>query len=659
MTNYRLSPPQLDWKDSGAPESVEFGDVYFDKDSGIEETRFVFLNHNHLTERFIEIEQGSTNHSFTIGETGFGTGLNFLCAWQLWQQTVGDQHDKRLHFISVEKYPLTKAELVKALAIWPELTSLADELIQNYPVICKGLHRIELDNGRVHLSLWFGDAQEGFTAINADIDAWFLDGFAPSKNPDMWNSELFNEIKRLSHKDTTIATFTAAGIVRRGLQAVDFKIEKVKGFGKKREMLVGKLADQPLNLAERATSGAAWFNNRTNPISLNKTFHVLVVGAGLAGCHTAHALANKGIKVTLWDQHNTIANEASGNSQGMLYPKLAAQDTSINRFYLTSYLYANSQLNKLAPELNIWSQSGLEQRPVSRTEAEKFLKLLTAEIYPHEVVGHGPKGSLLLPLSGWVRPQAWCQHLTEHRAINFQGGKTLTSLKQIHDADNQLCWQATANKNEVREFSHVVLCTANDQSVLKEFIELPTKPIRGQVSCLPLKGDLSPSTVLCQEGYVSPALNGLLHFGSSYGIGNHNPNVCIEDHKSNLDKLTHLLPDYPWHSDITECEGRVSFRCTVADYAPIIGPVPDVDPFVSQYDQLKKNAKWKSQQVLPSIPNLYLNVGHGSRGLVSTPLAGEYLSSLITQETSVYERTVEHSIHPARFLVRALKRGQI
>ncbi len=504
MTNYRLTPPHLNWDDNGAPHSIDFNDVYFDKESGIKETQFVFLEQNQLKHRFTQLSKTSLNAAFTIAETGFGTGLNFLCAWQLWQQTVTDKSTKRLHFISVEKYPLSKEELITTLAMWPTLKRFASELIRSYPVICKGLHRIELDGGRIQLSLWFGEAHEGFTAVNADVDAWFLDGFAPSKNPDMWNSQLFTEVKRLSHIGTSISTFTAAGIVRRGLQSVGFDIQKVKGFGKKREMLVGKLVDQALNFSQRATSGFAWFHNRIESQCDINRFNVLVVGAGLAGCHTANAIAKKGINVTIWDQHSVIANEASGNPQGILYPKLASQDSPLNRFYLMSYLYANRELNQLSQDTHIWSQSTLEQRARSKSEQDKFTKLLDQGIYPQEVVDRAQNGALSLPLSGWVNPKLWCETLIQSDDIHFHGNTKLTAL-ELKKSEHTHHWAATTDSGTTEHFSHVVFCTANHQDVLQQFIELPTSSIRGQVSSIPLTSDIALDKVLLSGGLCFPS----------------------------------------------------------------------------------------------------------------------------------------------------------
>ena len=661
MKSYKIEAPQLSWGADGVPRSNQFDDIYFDQKSGLDETNYVFLQHNQLKERWQRLAQDSNRSSFTIAETGFGTGLNFLCAWLLWQEL--NQENKPnlehscLHFISVEKYPLSKEMLKNALNMWPSLSHLSDELIAKYPTLCQGLHRIELDQGRVQLSLYFGEAAEGFASMNADVDAWFLDGFAPSKNPEMWNEDLFQQIKRLSKSGTSFSTFTAAGIVRRGLKSIGFEVNKVKGFGHKREMAVGKLNEQALSYGQRQSDGLAWFNNRaTQPLSHEK---VLIIGAGLAGCHTARALANKGIKVDIWDSHPSVAEEASGNVQGMLYPKLASQDTSINRFYLSSYLYANRKLNQLgADNRGIWQQTGLEQRPTSDSEAAKFDKLIHQGLYPDSIVEPADKGAIYLPLSGWVCPKKWCQQLVQHENIQFHASHQLAELQQIDSG-----WEVSANltltgETKTERVNTLILCTANHKEVVDRFLHLPTKAIRGQVSALTLSKPLTLNKVLCQTGYVSPAIDNVLNFGSSYGLNDTSKEVTLADHQSNLRKLSELLPEHDWLARDVDCSGRVSFRCTVSDYAPIVGPIPDQRAFREAYKTLSKNAKWKTNQIIENLPGLYINIGHGSRGLISAPLSGEYLASLILSETSVYERDIENAIHPARFLARSLKKGQ-
>jgi len=209
--------------------SQEFDDVYFSAEDGLAETRHVFLDGNGLPGAF------AGHDVFVVGETGFGTGLNFLAVWDLFLKA--GRAGQTLHFISVEKFPLSKVQIDEAMAHWPELDGLRSQLVDVYPDAPGGVFEYNFEN--VTLTLYFGDVVDGFAACNICVDAWFLDGFRPSSNPEMWSDAVFAQVARLSREGASFATFTSAGFVRRGLSAVGFDVSKVPGFGRKRGMSVG------------------------------------------------------------------------------------------------------------------------------------------------------------------------------------------------------------------------------------------------------------------------------------------------------------------------------------------------------------------------------------------------------------------------------------
>lgn len=232
MQNPTCNTAEIEWR-NGQPYACLFHDVYFSSDNGLLETEYVFLQGNKLLSRW----QQPNIQSFSIAETGFGTGLNFLCAIKLWLETT--PQDTKLHFISVEKYPLNLPDITTALNMWPQLQRFSQPLLAKYVQIINGADTISLFNNRIKLTILIGDATKRLSQIDNKIDAWFLDGFAPVKNPDMWQTELFKQLARLSHATTTFSTFTSAGEVRRGLIKAGFSVNKQTGFGKKREMLIG------------------------------------------------------------------------------------------------------------------------------------------------------------------------------------------------------------------------------------------------------------------------------------------------------------------------------------------------------------------------------------------------------------------------------------
>jgi len=214
-----------------APRSKEFDDVYFSAEDGLAESVHVFLDGNRLP----DVWDGKA--VFVVGETGFGTGLNFLAVWDLFRKAGVTGGAQKLHFISVEKYPLSKDAIDNALGRWAALDDLRDLLVAAYPDAPRGVFDYDFED--VRLTVYFDDVVDGLSQCEACVDAWFLDGFRPSSNPEMWSDDVFAQIARLSKVGTSFATFTSAGFVRRGLGAVGFDVRKVSGFGRKREMSVG------------------------------------------------------------------------------------------------------------------------------------------------------------------------------------------------------------------------------------------------------------------------------------------------------------------------------------------------------------------------------------------------------------------------------------
>ncbi len=225
-----IVPASISWP-NGLPYSNDFGDIYFSLDDGLAEKDYVFLQANHLAQRFAAL---AANTSFTIAETGFGTGLNFLATWQLWQQTrsVGAW----LHFVSLEKHPLTPDDLSRALALWPSLQTYAAKLLAKYPPLTAGWHRLVFAEENLTLTLLLGDANELLPELVAEVDVWFLDGFSPDKNPELWQLNLLSSVAKLSKINSTLSTYSAAGVVKRTLEAAGFVVIKQKGFGLKRNM---------------------------------------------------------------------------------------------------------------------------------------------------------------------------------------------------------------------------------------------------------------------------------------------------------------------------------------------------------------------------------------------------------------------------------------
>jgi tRNA U34 5-methylaminomethyl-2-thiouridine-forming methyltransferase MnmC len=214
---------KLRWEDGDLPVSTQFDDPYYSRSDGLSESRHVFLNGNDLPERLDDARD------FHIAELGFGTGLNMLAAADLWTK---QDRGTTLRLTSFERYPLTTSEIERALSHWPELAGLADMLVDQWPGKTIIFPQTEL-------TIIVGDVAETLPAWEGSVDAWFLDGFAPSRNPQMWTHDVLDAVGKRTRPGGSFATYTAAGFVRRNLQAAGFLVQKRKGFGSKREMLTG------------------------------------------------------------------------------------------------------------------------------------------------------------------------------------------------------------------------------------------------------------------------------------------------------------------------------------------------------------------------------------------------------------------------------------
>ena len=655
-----LPHAQLDWDDQGRPYSRVFDDVYFSDKSGLDETRYVFIEQNRLAERFAALPEGGR---LVIGETGFGTGLNFLCAWQVFEQHAAT--GARLHFVSVEKYPLSPADLQRALTLWPELKVFADQLLAQYVAIHQGFQRLTLDNGRVTLTLLIGDALEQLPQLDARIDAWFLDGFAPAKNPDMWTAELFAELARLAAPGASISTFTSTGWVRRLLNAAGFKMKRTPGIGHKWEILRGEFLGWPQETPAPAQD-KPWF---ARPAPLAGERQALVIGAGLAGCASAASLAARGWQVTLLERHDAIAQEASGNPQGVLYLKLSAHGTALSQMIVSGFGYTRRLLEHLHRGRD-WDDCGVLQLAFDAKEAERQMQLAAA--FPADllhlldqpeaqaVAGVGlAHGGLFYPEGGWVHPPALCQWQAAHPNVQLHVHRDVLELRK---ADGQ--WQAWDGERLLASAPVVVLAGAADIQRFPESAGLPLKRIRGQITRLAqTPQSRALGTVVCAEGYVAPARLGEHTLGASFDFKSDDLTPTTAEHLGNLAMLEEISRDLVERLEIERLapenlQGRAAFRCTSPDYLPIVGPLADAQSFAQAYAALAKDARQVPNVACPWLDGLYVNSGHGSRGLITAPLSGELLAAWLDNEPLPLPRSVAEACHPNRFALRRLIRGK-
>lgn len=603
----------LAWQD-GLPFSSRFGDVYFSADSGLEETNHVFLQGNNLAERFAALRDGE---SFTIGETGFGIGLNFLCAWQLFERAAPT--GASLDFFSIEKFPLEDGELRAALALWPELKPFADALLARWRRRVPGWNRWSF--GCVRLTLALGDVAEVLPQLqDGAVDAWFLDGFSPAKNPEMWSEPVLAQLARASRAGATLATYTSAGWVRRGLQQAGFEVERVPGFGRKREMLRGNIS--PLSINRRSgfipTSilDSVPCRDESRPTAEKERGYAprsaIVIGGGIAGCSAAHALAQRGVNVTLLERAPQLASAASGNPRGIMHARFGAGGNALHRFVLASYGHALALFDKALPaDGELRAECGLLQLACNEAEQKRVARLAGLEWPAHllrfvdaaeasQLTGiEMAHGGLWFPGGGWIVPPELCARLADDARIARRFNHVVETLVQT-DAG----WRA-AGRDWAVEAETVVVCCAHSALALEQFAHFPLTPVRGQVSLLPATGaSRALRAVVCGDGYCAPAVGGVHVTGATHAFGDESLEVRAAEHADNLAKLESFAPGLRkalGEADVQRLGGRASVRCSAPGALPLVGEVRR---------------------------GLYCSLAHGTRGLLTAGLAGETVAAL-------------------------------
>mgnify|MGYP002739302615 FL=1 len=664
---FTIQHAKIHFNQENTPVSDKFDDVYFSNQDGLAETHYVFLEGNQLWERWVNYQEAH----FVIAETGFGTGLNFFAVTTLFRefrQKHPDSPLKRLYFISFEKYPLLLDALQQAHLAYPQFSHLAQHLQQHWLNPIQGCYRFHFDE--TTLDLWFGDVAENLPQLgdymNSKIDAWFLDGFAPSKNPDMWNEQLYQQMFRFTKLQGTFATFTAASAVRKGLENAGFNIKKRKGFGKKRECLSGQKTQEKLTALS-----TSWFHSQ--PANL-KEQDIAIIGGGVASLCTAISLVKRGAKITIYCEDEQTALNASGNKQGAFYPQLSDDNERNIRFYIHAFAYGHQFLQwaiqqQIEFEYEFCGVALCAYNEKAESKLNKIAKLnLPSDLYQSlnqtelsEKVGLPlPFGGAFIPKGAWLAPRQLVQHafaFLEKKGVQIKTSQKATELSQTENG-----WQITTAENET--FCHEVVVLANGHK-LTEFEQtqkLPLYPVRGQVSQIPTSEKLLKlKTVLCYDGYLTPVDQAKTShcIGASHVRDNATREFSLTEQQENQQKIQQNIPE-EWTKEVDTSGNlaRIGVRCSVRDLTPIIGAVPHFSAQQTQYQNLF-NLRRREQPIeqAENYPNLYLIGALGSRGLTSAPFLGETLASLIYGEPLPMSEDLIHNLMPNRSWVRRWLKG--
>lgn len=581
-----LVPAKLAFQER-TPYSPAYGDVYHPAAGGPAQCEHVFLGGNSLPGRW------SGRERFVIFETGFGFGLNFLTTWKAWRGQ-GEKLRGKLHYVAIERHPFCLPDLRTLHERYPELGREASELHAAWPMLVPGAHRLEF--GNVVLTLFFSDASVA-RDLRVRADAFYLDGFAPAKNPDMWSPQLMRALSRLAAPGATAATWSVAAPVRHALEAAGWEVEKRKGFGEKKEMLVARyrkgVHEEPVRPQKKAT----------------------VIGAGLAGAAVCERLRSRGWEVELHERHDAPAQEASGNHAGTFHPIVTPDDSVFARLTRASFLYALSRWRCLA---NLrWDPCGVLQLARNDKEEASQRASIAALALPPEYAQYATREQaskhagvpvsapgLWFPEAGWVQPRSLVEAQLEGVRVRYG-----SEVKAIDPA------------------STVILANSADAPKLHAVPHLRLRRVRGQLTYVPAEAIEAPHAVVLRGGMILPPVDGVCVVGASYDIDDDDPSPRAESDAGNLERLGNILGTPP---EIAGLKNRVAFRCVAPDRLPVAGKLGE---------------------------NVHGAFAYGSRGLLWAALAAELIACELEGEPLPVEGKLADALSPARFARRAAARG--
>jgi len=602
----RLLPADVEIEDRdgvAALVSRRFGDIYFSIKDGLAESRLVFIEGNKLPERM------AGRRHFTIAETGFGTGLNFLATLALLEQFGNSA--PRLTYIATELAPFDGQMIRTSLSCFPELAKNREMLISHLPPRWPGRHRIVLNGGNVVLELLYGDSTAMIRQADFHADAWFLDGFAPALNPDMWVDDLLELIASHTVRNGTLASFTAAGHVRRGLEEVGFRVHRLKGYGAKRHRIIAE------------------FNGSSGEMSTHSG-HVVVIGAGIAGASVAAGLHRRGYHVSVLGCGAGSADGASGNRIAVQAPRLTASDTSAARLSLTAHGFARRLARESGTSvadktvLLAWNErEKIRQAKIASLGWPETVFRLVDPSETETLTGHKTGlGGMVFPDGGTVIPTNLVQFLLSD--IDFCSKVFVQSISKqlsgwkIHTDTGTI----SADMVVVAMGAGLPLLTHPKKKVLPGF-----QVTAGHVSHIPDHLFVAPDSGMSFGGYMARTRDGSTALGASFD--HHDPILPLPEldemaHRANLALLPASMMPF-LSSKLSNWGGRTSLRLASPDRQPLAGRIED---------------------------GLFMLTALGARGMVTGPLLGEFVASRIAGEPSPLDLGMERVVDPLRFAQR-------
>ncbi len=660
-----LSTANISWQ-NGALYNQDFNDYYYSQSDGLAESTYVFVKGNQLPQRWLEFENNKSTE-FSIIETGFGSGLNFFNTAEHWLRFRKEQkpkHLKKLNYTSIEGFPLTQADLSQIINTWNYKFSATGKFLQHYPPAIKGIYGLDFDT--VKLNLIFMPLDKALAQFepkgSSFFDCLYLDGFAPNRNESMWTSSLLRQISYFCKLKSTFSTFTSASAVRKSLINIGYKVQKIKGHGSKREMLMGDLENCD---SSKYRSKTPWFEF---PTSNRNNQNIAIIGAGIVGCATAYSLARLGITSTLIDNNNEPGGTIKDFKASSYSPYFSADFNPISQLYWLAYhrleQYLQQHSNVDHQKCGIFYIANNSQRFKALKSVYKLVKaggLNLQWIEPDQtqtITGikiHHP--GLFNPNGGWVNVKSLCESFICQSPISVKFDTEVLRIER-----NKNSWLIHTS-TDTYSFASVILCGGAGLSMIEDYQLCQLDRLHGQLTAISNSNNLSALKTIINNGqYLIPQHhNNELLVGSNYERSDSNSsNQTVNADIENLSAVKDLNDDLN-HSIKAEMNqlakhnkshSIAGIRLSSRDHLPIIGPVPDILFYKENYPEYIKSNRLKGCPMAKYIEGLLINTAHGSRGVTASLLAGEIIAALVTKQQYPIPTNLYHAVHPARFFVR-------
>lgn len=581
---------------------------------------------------------------FVVFDTELSDAQQLLSLWQTWR--ADPNRPQQLHYLALCPAPLSRIELAHCHTAWPYWHALSTELCAIWPPPINGFHRLLLEDGQIVLTLMYADNATCLQQVDAKVDAFYINGTTIEK----WPSPLFARLGRLATAQATLDITLSDEKVQRTLEQIGFVFEKSTS--------VATINTLHARFSPRWQAASSTTSGTITPL---ETRQAIVIGAGLAGATICHRLSQRKWRLTLIEQHNDIAQAASGNHAGIFMPLLSKDDNPTTRLIRSAYLFALHVWHNLGGIGTAFTGATCGVLQIARDTEHAIAQLAQQARYPNEyaqwlnqhtvsallntTVHHG---GWLFPGAGWIHPYSLCQAL-----LNTCGKQVHIHLKQqAHALERHPHGWIVRDQHgtEIARAPIVILANGTGALTFPQTSTLPLTAIRGQITYLDPACKPAISTVVCGDAYLTPVINDLYHIGASYD-NDDEPALRQDSQHENLMRLAKILPKLYSKTDAATLPlaGRVGFRCISADRLPLVGALPNPNAV--------STLREPQLQDMPRLPDLYCLLGYASRGLIWAPLAAELLVAQLEGEPLPIETELAAALDPARFLLKAQRRN--